>query len=92
MADTYKINEIFCSMQGEGTRVGQWVVFVRFSGCNLNCCFCDTEHEDYREMTGQEIMEEVYSFGDNLPVVFTGGEPLLQLDFHLLDRFQHRVR
>ena len=41
-----KINEIFYSLQGEGFHVGTPAVFVRFSGCNLECEFCDTRHEE----------------------------------------------
>ncbi len=41
-----KINEIFYSLQGEGFHTGTPAAFVRFSGCNLHCNFCDTSHED----------------------------------------------
>lgn len=40
-----KINEIFYSLQGEGYHTGTPAVFIRFSGCNLKCSFCDTQHE-----------------------------------------------
>ena len=46
-----KINEIFYSLQGEGFHTGTPAVFVRFSGCNLKCPFCDTHHEDGVLMT-----------------------------------------
>ena len=52
-----KINEIFYSIQGEGYRTGTPAVFVRFSGCNLKCPFCDTQHSSGREMSDEEIIK-----------------------------------
>ena len=52
-----KINEIFYSLQGEGAHTGTPAVFVRFSGCNLKCDFCDTLHESGIEMTDEAIIE-----------------------------------
>ena len=54
-----KINEIFYSLQGEGYHTGTPVIFVRFSGCNLKCDFCDTQHEEGKMMTDDEIIAEV---------------------------------
>lgn len=79
----YKINEIFYSLQGEGHYTGTPSVFVRFSGCNLSCPFCDTAHLEGVVMTSEEIAAEV----DRYPashVVLTGGEPLLSADERLL--------
>ena len=52
-----KVNEIFYSLQGEGLNTGTPAVFVRLSGCNLQCPFCDTEHAEGKEMTEGEIIE-----------------------------------
>lgn len=78
----YKINEIFRSVQAEGRNAGRSAVFVRFAGCNLKCDFCDTKHEPFIEMTEGEIDARVESLtnGDkNVLIVFTGGEPTMQL-------------
>jgi organic radical activating enzyme len=74
-----KINEIFYSLQGEGLNAGTAAVFVRFSGCNVKCPFCDTKHQDGVMMSDDEIVTEVAKYPSEL-VVFTGGEPTLQLD------------
>ncbi len=89
-ATKYRINEIFYSLQGEGYHTGMSAVFVRFSGCNLRCPFCDTEFADYREMDAEEIAEEIERLvpqGNALPlIVLTGGEPSLQADEALVAR------
>lgn len=77
---TYNINEIFYSLQGEGSLVGTPVIFIRFSGCNKVCSFCDTKHQKYKQMTINKILKAVKKQGDCRKVIFTGGEPLLQLD------------
>ena len=79
-----KINEIFYSLQGEGYHSGTPAVFVRFSGCNLRCPFCDTRHEEGTEMDEAEIIAAVSRYPARL-VVVTGGEPSLQLTASLVD-------
>ena len=79
-----KVNEIFYSLQGEGLNTGTPAVFVRLSGCNLQCPFCDTEHAEGKEMTEGEIIEEVSRYKASL-VVMTGGEPALQLTESLVE-------
>ena len=77
----YKVNEIFYSLQAEGKNAGTPAVFVRFAGCNLQCPFCDTNHEPFVEMRKDEIearVKELDPSGEAL-VVITGGEPTLQL-------------
>lgn len=79
-----KINEIFYSLQGEGYHSGTPAVFIRFSGCNLKCSFCDTKHEEGTYMSDNEIIEAVSSFPANT-VILTGGEPSLQIDDALIE-------
>jgi len=78
---TLRIAEIFHSLQGEGQFVGIPTVFVRTTGCNLRCWFCDTEYTSWNPQgapqTIDEIVETVESF-DCEHVDITGGEPLLQ--------------
>ena len=78
----YRINEIFLSIQGEGFNAGRLAVFVRFAGCNLACKFCDTNHESYSEMTAEDIVARIEELTPNKQalIVFTGGEPLMQLN------------
>ena len=73
------INEIFYSIQGESTHAGRPCVFVRLTGCNLRCRWCDTEYAFYegRKMTIAEVASVVAGHKCNL-VEITGGEPLLQ--------------
>lgn len=80
--NTYKIAEMFSSINGEGTHAGQLAFFVRFTGCNLNCSYCDTKwanvpNAEYTEMTADEIRSEAQKSGIS-NVTVTGGEPLIQ--------------
>lgn len=79
------INEIFYSLQGEGYYSGTPAVFVRFSGCNLQCPFCDTQHDAGTAMAEEAIVDEVAKYPARL-VVVTGGEPSLQLTASLVDK------
>ncbi len=80
-----KVNEIFYSLQGEGYHSGTPAVFVRFSGCNLQCPFCDTQHSSGTEMTEDDIAAAVGGYPARM-VVVTGGEPALQLTSSLVDK------
>ena len=90
MSDSLKVNEIFYSLQGEGARVGTANIFIRLSGCNLNCWFCDTSHYTYTVMSVREVMSEVAKFCPCKWVVLTGGEPTIQDIFPLLRELKRR--
>jgi 7-carboxy-7-deazaguanine synthase len=80
-----KINEIFKSIQGESSHAGLPCIFVRLTGCNLRCTYCDTEYAFYegKEMSVADIVKSVDSCGISL-VEITGGEPLLQKEVYPL--------
>jgi Organic radical activating enzymes len=79
-----RICESFRSIQGEGLMIGSLTYFVRLTGCNLSCSWCDTTYsnsEEGTEVTVNEILELVK---DEHNICITGGEPLLQEDVHEL--------
>ncbi len=80
-----KVCEIFASVQGESSYAGLPCSFVRLSGCNMRCTYCDTQYSygDGTEMPVEEIIGRVRAEGLKL-VEITGGEPLLQEDTPLL--------
>lgn len=83
-----KVNEIFYSLQGEGHHTGYPSVFIRFSGCNLKCPFCDTSHEEGIFLDDDAIVHAVKLYTAEW-IVLTGGEPALSIDadfIHLLKR------
>ena len=87
-----KINEIFYSLQGEGHYTGTPAVFVRFSGCNLSCDFCDTEHNDGSMMSDNDIIEEIMKYENAPMIVLTGGEPSLFIDAQFIELLKTRTR
>ena len=80
-----KVNEIFKSIQGESTYAGLPCTFVRLTGCNLRCSYCDTTYayEEGDNLTTEEVLARVQALGCSL-VEVTGGEPLLQKDVYAL--------
>jgi 7-carboxy-7-deazaguanine synthase len=77
------VNEVFFSIQGEGTRAGRPCVFVRLTGCPLRCVWCDTAYafEEGSSITVGEVADRVASFRTRY-VLLTGGEPLAQAGVH----------
>lgn len=82
-----RVNEIFYSLQGEGANAGRAAIFIRFAGCNLKCPFCDTQHQQGKEMTAEEIVLAIRKFPCSF-IVLTGGEPTLQINQNLIDRLK----
>ena len=80
-----RVNETFLSLQGEGYFTGTPAFFLRFSGCNLQCPFCDTQHLSFTEMSEEEIVREACRYKPR-HIVITGGEPALQLTQSLVDK------
>jgi 7-carboxy-7-deazaguanine synthase len=88
-----KISEIFYSIQGEGMLMGVPSVFVRTSGCNLRCVWCDTPYTSWSpegsDLTVDEILESVRKYPAKHAVV-TGGEPMIAPDIiRLTERIRH---
>lgn len=84
-----RITEIFHSIQGESSYAGLPCVFVRTTGCNLRCVWCDTDYAFYggRDMSVDETVREVARIGGGCRLVeLTGGEPLLQHEIGELSR------
>jgi len=87
-----RINEIFYSIQGEGKWTGLPNIFVRITGCNLRCSFCDTTYayDDGEEMSIEEITNYIGKYPCKY-ICITGGEPLLQKEMpKLIDAFLKR--
>lgn len=78
--------EIYLSIQGETSFSGLPCIFIRLSGCNLNCAWCDSEYSRYtqQEMSVDEIVEAINDYKPVDLVEITGGEPLIQQDTPIL--------
>jgi 7-carboxy-7-deazaguanine synthase len=77
--DILRVNEIFYSIQGEGSRAGERCFFIRLTGCGLRCTYCDTEYAFYEgvDLELEDILKQISSYDCKL-VELTGGEPLEQ--------------
>lgn len=74
-----KVHSIFKTIQGEGPYSGYQAIFIRLSGCNLACKFCDTEFDSYTVLEINNILEKIKSLAQITPlIVITGGEPFRQ--------------
>ena len=82
-----KVNEIFYSIQGESSFMGWPCAFIRLTGCNLRCSYCDSEYAFYegKDMSVAQILDAIAEYPTRLALV-TGGEPLLQESVHDLFR------
>jgi organic radical activating enzyme len=72
------VNEIFYSLQGEGNRAGEAAIFIRLAGCNLQCPFCDTAFDTGTVMQAIKIAKQIAGYPSRR-IIWTGGEPTLQL-------------
>ena len=84
----FKVAEKFISINGEARRAGETACFIRFTGCNLNCTYCDTswaneKNAPYEIMSEEEIYTYIKDSGIN-NITITGGEPLIQKDIKRL--------
>ena len=98
--DVARISEIFSSLQGEGPRMGERHLFIRFEECHMDCVYCDEFEKNGKEMSLSEVLQEVVRFdgayGPHAYVSLTGGEPLLYADFlkplcHKLKEMKFRI-
>jgi 7-carboxy-7-deazaguanine synthase len=89
----YSVKSIFRTIQGEGMWAGTPAVFCRFAGCNLDCSFCDTNFKGGTSYSLDDL--ELAILGKQLAeplLVFTGGEPALQLDAELVGRMRNHFK
>lgn len=83
------VNEIFYSLQGEGGRSGEASVFIRLTQCNLACDFCDTDFADGEDMSLDEIYRRIESYPCRW-IIWTGGEPTIQLTDEVIRFFKEK--
>mgnify|MGYP001218943688 CR=1 FL=1 len=88
-----KISEMFVSIQGEGINIGQPQLFIRLTGCNIDCDYCDTDTSKFRVLRSEKILELIESEKEKhffKQISITGGEPLIQAELlkPLLERLK----
>lgn len=83
------INEIFYSLQGEGANWGKAAIFIRLTGCNLRCHFCDTEFDTGSKMSDEDILNAISQYPGKF-IIWTGGEPTLQLRLQTVMFFKEK--
>ncbi len=89
--NTLRISEIFFSSQGEGLRAGEPTIFIRLSGCNVRCYFCDTKYawDKGKIETVEDILKKIKKFKNMTKwVCITGGEPTIQEIHHLVNQIK----
>jgi organic radical activating enzyme len=86
---TLRVNEIFYSIQGEGGNSGRAAIFIRLSGCNMSCSFCDTDFRAYSKLSIADLKKEIKKYPCDF-IIWTGGEPTLQLTDKILKEFSGR--
>lgn len=87
---SYRIVEIFESLQGEGYHTGMPAVFIRLGKCNLACTWCDTDYLSFRPMSLHDILNTVAAYASR-NIIITGGEPTIQPHLkQLLDALKAR--
>ena len=84
----YRVVEIFGSIQGEGLRAGIPVIFIRLAGCNLKCSWCDTKHDEFTVLSEEELINRCEALTPIKNIVWTGGEPCLQLQERTIQIFK----
>jgi 7-carboxy-7-deazaguanine synthase len=84
-----RVNEIFYSLQGEGARAGAPSIFIRLQGCNLSCDFCDTDFSTGNELSLSKIFTKIKKFPAK-QIIWTGGEPALQLNAEVVNYFKKK--
>ena len=93
-SDAYQLHSIFPTIQGEGSFKGMPSLFVRFAHCNLNCSFCDTDFSFKESISEGELISRI---GNGLVdhklrhIVFTGGEPMIQLNREFIERIRKEL-